>query len=268
MHQEALPAENQRLVQQAWDQAKETEGLVLGIDDFAIKKGHTYNTGIHNLRGETMLDLLAGRKLEDLRTYARQHPDFLTLNPKAVVMDLAQAYHTWISECFPRAIRIADRFHVHGYVIESVQEVRKSVQQTLSPRAKAILKSHHRLLNPPVHSLPEKSKAQLEILLAYSALLRSVWEWQEAFSQWYDYSPTTSIALLGFTRWLEQGEKIEHDAVRSTLKAMRHWQDEIVKTTIVVGGQTQPLKDGIIESRLTNVGIISHGIGSVTKLAF
>lgn len=141
-----------------------TSDLVLAIDDFAIKKGHTYNT----LRGETMLDLLVGRKLEDLRIYVCKHPEFLALNPKAVVMGLARAYHTWISECFPNAIRIADRFHVHGYVIESVQEVRKSVQSTLSPRAKAILKSRQRLLNPPVDSLSEKSKAQVEILLALS----------------------------------------------------------------------------------------------------
>jgi len=218
MHQDALPIESDRLVEQAWREAKDTPGLVLGIDDFAIKKGHTYNTGIHNLRGETMLDLLAGRKLDELRTYARQHPDFLALNPKAVVMDLAQAYHTWISECFPSAIRIADRFHVHGYVIESVQEVRKSVQQTRSPRAKAILKSRYRLLNPPVDSLSEKSKAQLENLLALSPLLRSVWEWKESFSQWYDYSSNVNIARLGFTRWLEHGENIDHYAVRSTLK--------------------------------------------------
>ncbi|WP_245996002.1 hypothetical protein [Paenibacillus taihuensis] len=49
-----------------------------------------------------MLDLLAGRKLEDLRTYAAAHPDFCLLQPKAVVMDLAQAYHTWISKCSPK----------------------------------------------------------------------------------------------------------------------------------------------------------------------
>lgn len=157
MHQEALPAENERLLEQAWRQAQDTPELVLGIDDFAIKKGHTYNTGIHDLQGETMLDLLSGRKLDALRAYAEQHPEFLNLNPKAVVMDLAQTYHTWISECFPRSLRIADRFHVHGYVIEGVQAVRKSVQSTLSPRAKGILKSHHRLLNPPVDSLPDKS---------------------------------------------------------------------------------------------------------------
>nr|WP_234405652.1 transposase [Paenibacillus sp. IHBB 10380] len=34
-------------------------------------------------------------------------------------MDLAKSYHTWIKECFPQAIRIADRFHVHGYIIEA-----------------------------------------------------------------------------------------------------------------------------------------------------
>ncbi|QWU16168.1 ISL3 family transposase [Paenibacillus sophorae] len=228
MHQEALPAQSERLAQQAWRKAKTTEGLVLGIDDFAIKKGHSYNTGIHNLRGETMLDLLPGRKLEALRTYARQHPDFLALNPKAVVMDLAQAYHTWISECFPRALRIADRFHVHGYVTQSVQAVRKSVQSTLVPRAKAILKSHHRLLNPPADFLPEQSKAQLDLLLSFSPLLRKVWEWKEAFSRWYDYSPNVHVASLGFNRWCQQGECIDHDAVRSTLKTVRNWEDEIV----------------------------------------
>ncbi|OXM13929.1 ISL3 family transposase [Paenibacillus herberti] len=228
MHQDALPAESKRLTEQAWCEAQNTSGLVLGIDDFAIKKGHTYNTGIHNLRGETMLDLFPGRKLEALRAYAKQHPDFLALKPKAVVMDLAQAYHTWIRECFPNAIRIADRFHVHGYVIESVQAVRKSVQHTLAPRARAILKSHHHLLNPPAETLSDKGRTELDILLGYSPLLRQVWEWKEAFSRWYDHSLNVHVACLGFQRWCQQGESVNHDAVRSALKTMRNWEAEIV----------------------------------------
>jgi transposase len=83
MHNEFVPQECERLMEQAWKQAKESGGLVLGVDDFAIKKGHTYNTGIHDLKGEMMLDLLLGRKLEDLRAYAQQHPDFLLLAPNA-----------------------------------------------------------------------------------------------------------------------------------------------------------------------------------------
>lgn len=228
MHEEAIPQMSEQVQAEAWAEAQTTTGLVLGVDDFAIKKGHTYNTGIHNLRGETMLDLLPGRKLEDLRAYAAAHPDFRQLCPKAVVMDLAQAYHTWISECFPQAIRIADRFHVHGYVIEAVQTVRKSVQQTLSPRVKAQLKSHHRLLNPPESALNEESRHRLNLLLSYSLLLRSVWEWKEAFTTWYDCSPCVAVAESGFGRWCEQGDRIDHPAVRSTLKMMRNWKVEIV----------------------------------------
>lgn len=39
---------------------------VLGIDDFAIRKGHTYNTGIHDLRNGTLIEIIPGRKLEEL----------------------------------------------------------------------------------------------------------------------------------------------------------------------------------------------------------
>ncbi|WP_270172683.1 transposase [Paenibacillus sp. SYP-B4298] len=105
MHQDALPTENERLMEQAWREAKDTAGLVLGIDDFAIKKGHTYNTGIHNLRGETMLDLLAGRKLDELRAYARQHPEFLALNPQSRCDGLGSGVsyvdQRMLSECHP-----------------------------------------------------------------------------------------------------------------------------------------------------------------------
>jgi transposase len=228
MHNEALPVESERLSKLAWEKAKESKDLVLGVDDFAIKKGHTYNTGIHDLKGEMMLDLLPGRKLTDLRDYTKSHPNFRLLTPKAVVMDLAKAYHTWISECFPKAIRIADRFHVHGYVIQALQEVRKTIQNKLSPRAKAWLKVHHRLLNPQAESLSTESKKTLEELLGYSPLLRKCWEWKEAFTTWYNYSPNVEVATNGFKRWCEQGDTIDHEAVKSGLKTIRNWQDEII----------------------------------------
>ncbi|NME84416.1 transposase family protein, partial [Clostridium sp. SM-530-WT-3G] len=40
--------------------SKNTERLIIGIDDFAIRKGHSYNTGIHDLRNETLLHLVKG----------------------------------------------------------------------------------------------------------------------------------------------------------------------------------------------------------------
>lgn len=36
------------------------------MDDFAIRKGHTYNTGIHDLKNNTLLDIALGRTFEEL----------------------------------------------------------------------------------------------------------------------------------------------------------------------------------------------------------
>jgi transposase len=63
-HQAWLSVESERLQKRAWHEAVHGSKLVLGIDDFAIRKGHTYNTGIHHLKGETLLDILPGRNLD------------------------------------------------------------------------------------------------------------------------------------------------------------------------------------------------------------
>ncbi|PJH69115.1 transposase, partial [Salmonella enterica subsp. enterica serovar Typhimurium] len=105
--------------------------LVLGIDDFAVRKGHSYNTGIHDLKGGSLLDIISGRKTEDLQDFQKTSSYIHALNPVAVVMDLSYTYHRFTKECFPQAIRIADRFHVNRYVTNAMHEVRKEVQKTL-----------------------------------------------------------------------------------------------------------------------------------------
>ncbi|MCE5221065.1 MAG: transposase [Clostridium sp.] len=51
------------------------------MDDFAIRKGHTYNTGIHDLRNGTLLEIIPGRKLEELRKHKNINPNLFELEP-------------------------------------------------------------------------------------------------------------------------------------------------------------------------------------------
>lgn len=227
IHAKWVVAESRSIQQTVWEESKARQGLVLGVDDFAIRKGHTYNTGIHDLRGETLLSILSGRKLEDLREYAKQHADFLSLQPKAVVMDLYPTYHQWIQECFPHAIRIADRFHVARYVHTSLQEIRKEVQSKLKPFAAARLKKYHRLLNPRREQLSKRLKEIVLELLGYSDLLVQVYHWKEALNDWYDYA-SPSFATSQFETWCRKGDSLPHLAVDRCLRTMRNWQTEIV----------------------------------------
>lgn len=223
-----LTTTSNHLQQAVWQLTQQRDGLVLGIDDFAIRKGHTYNTGIHDLRGETLLDVLPGRTLEDLRSYTQSHPAFATLQPKAVVMDLAPYYHAWIQEVFPKAIRIADRFHVVRYVIEALHTIRKEVQKHLAPYAKEQLKKNHRLLNVRYEQLSESRKPLLHQILNYSPLLKSVYDWKEALTEWYDLSLNISLAKRSFEKWCEQGSLLQHPAVDRCLKTVLNWQEEII----------------------------------------
>ncbi len=152
--------------------AQEATKLILGIDDFAIRKGHNYNTGIHDLRGETFLALIKGRKLNDLREYTKRNVKLAMLSPYAVVMDLAKQYHIFVSEIFHNAIRVADRFHVNGYIMDALNEVRRRTSKDLAPQAKLNLKRHKHILIKRNDQLNAFEYKLLKTLLAYSKELR------------------------------------------------------------------------------------------------
>ncbi|WP_283657943.1 transposase [Paenibacillus sp. RC343] len=173
---------------------------------------------------------------------------FLELRPIAVVMDLAPYYHTWIQECFPKAIRIADRFHVHRYVIEALQAVRKTTQTTLSSRAKANLKAKHRLLNPKEESLSVERHKELKEILDYSSLLGQAHAWKESFNEWYDCSPDVNTANRWLETWFVQGEQMQHPAIDACVKTIRNWRTEVVNyhrcrwTNAAVDGRNNRMK--------------------------
>lgn len=240
--------ESKQVQKRCEQQAKASEGLVLGIDDFAIRKGHRYNTGLHDLRGGTFLDVIPGRTVAELQAYYQQQPIWCTLNPIAVVMDLAPGYHTFVKEMYPNAIRIANRFHVNRLVIDVLQHVRKLIQKDLAASEKKDLKQHSRLLSKRHDQLSEDEKATLNRLLGYAKLLPQVYEWKEAFITWYDCSSSYANAKKGYERWLAQGEAIEHPIVDTCLKTMRNWQEEICNyhqlrfTNAAVEGKNNKIK--------------------------
>ena len=71
--------------------------LILGIDDFAIRKGHTYNTGFHDLRNGNLLTLVMGRTYQTLIQNQGLMKQLKELKPYAVVMDLARSYHKFVT---------------------------------------------------------------------------------------------------------------------------------------------------------------------------
>lgn len=97
-------------------------GSIVGVDDFAFKKRHTYGTIIVDEATHVPIAILDGRDGKTLK-------DWLSKNKhiKAVTRDRASAYSTAIKAVLPDAMQIADRFHLHQNLLEAIRNTVNAV---------------------------------------------------------------------------------------------------------------------------------------------
>lgn len=91
---------------------------VVGVDDFALRKGRTYGTVLVDLEKGKPIGILPGRNKEPLQGWLKDRPGI-----EIVARDRASAYADAATEGAPQAIQVADRFHLVKNVTEALKEV-------------------------------------------------------------------------------------------------------------------------------------------------
>jgi transposase len=115
------------------------QGLrVVGVDDWAWKKGQTYGTILVDLERRTVADLLPQRSADQLAEWLKQHPEV-----EVITRDRFGLYAGGARRGAPQARQVADRFHL-------LLNLREAVEKELA-------RQRRRLALPPVEEEEDQS---------------------------------------------------------------------------------------------------------------
>jgi len=161
---------------------------VIGVDELAIRKGHSYRIVVS--------DLVRGRPIwfggKD-RSEASMSEFYAWLGEKKgkrirlAVMDMWKPFRLATNAHAPQAAILFDKFHVMRHLGEALDQVRKSEYARLQGRGRRYIKGQKYTLLSRKENLTLAGKKALQKLLAANKRLNTAYVLKESFGQLWSY---------------------------------------------------------------------------------
>lgn len=237
-----------RFVQDCWAEAVRTQFVedgrpldetaplptprFLGLDEFARRKGQRYDTILCDLgevgpggevTGRRVVEIAAGRAQEQVvRLLERlDDPDRVA----AVAMDMSGSFRAAVELCLPRAVIVADHFHVVQHVGKALAKVVARCAATTAGRSALNGKRH--LFVRAQEALSDEEAAERAEIAGPFPELAAAWTAKEGLRTWYA-TATAQDAAAELDAWVTAVEQDGPDELRQALSAFRTWRREIL----------------------------------------
>ncbi len=237
----------QRGARRELDERPVSKVRVVGMDEFAMKKGHRdYATVIVDLERVEIIDILEYRDQEKLIRYFQGQGADWCAGIEVFCSDMWQGFLNTAKAVFPNATLVVDRFHFFGYLNKALDNERKSLRRQFKgqedfKRLKwALLKNAEDLTDD------QKKKRDRAFLLAPQ--LKLLYEHKEKFRSIFNQRLTRKQGEIELDQWIEQAKKVKNKHLNDFLSMLNAWKDYVLNyfahrfTTSVIEGINNSIK--------------------------
>ena len=200
----------------------------IGIDEFAVRKGHVYKTIVVDLDSGRVLYVGDGKGADALAKFWRKVRR-KGIRIKHVATDLSAAFIASVMENCPEAVHVFDHFHVVKLMNEKLDDIRRkvySMEKDVNKR-KVLKGTRYLLLGNGADIFDKQHKSRLDNALAMNEPLSKAYYLKEQLRQIW-MQPVKSMGEDVFDDWVRQAEQSKIPQLQKMAVTMRAYKTGIL----------------------------------------
>ena len=177
---------------------------VIGIDEIAIRKRHTYRIVVSDLEKRRAIWFGGdGRSEADMDRFYAFLGEKSCQKLRLAVMDMWKPFRKSTRTHAPQAAILFDKFHILRHLGEALDKVRKAEYARVTGTKRKFIKGQKYVLLAHKENLTSEGRKNLNLLLAANKRLNTAYLLRKSFSQLWDYK-SEAWARRFFDNWKSQ----------------------------------------------------------------
>lgn len=237
-----------------WMIFPQNTGEYLSIDETALSNGELY-TIVTNKKAKgqkgALVAMIQGTCSDKVISVLRKIPEYKRKRVKEVTLDMADSMNKIVRQCFPKATKVIDRFHVQKLAYDAMQEMRiahrwkaideeseaikiarfnESVYQPLlfdnGDTKKQLLARSRYLLFKSADKWTPKQKERAKILFAQYPDIEKAYSLTHSLRMIFTHTREKPIAYTKLAQWYNKVDESGFKSFRSIINTIYdHYED-------------------------------------------